>query len=106
MSHFFINNFAQADGSHEVHLLGCKRMPTDKRYLGNFYSVSEALIEARKEFWQSGGCERCAREFPRRRCRQHGPHRGVWRSVLGQVPLKARLRSVERSRRSALSCAA
>jgi hypothetical protein len=64
MSHFFINNFAQPDGSHDVHLLGCTRMPTDKRYLGNFYSVSEALIEARKEFWQSGGCERCARELP------------------------------------------
>lgn len=64
MSHFFINNFAQANGSHEVHLLGCTRMPPDKRYLGNFYSVSEALIEARKEFWQSGGCERCARELP------------------------------------------
>ena len=39
MSHFFINNFSQADGSHEVHLLGCNRMPPDKRYLGNFYSV-------------------------------------------------------------------
>ena len=46
MSHFFINNFSQADGSHEVHLLGCNRMPPDKRYLGNFYSVAEALIEA------------------------------------------------------------
>ena len=50
MSHFFINNFSQADGSHEVHLLGCNRMPPDKRYLGNFYSVAEALIEARKDF--------------------------------------------------------
>ena len=64
MSHFFINNFSQADGSHEVHLLGCNRMPPDKRYLGNFYSVAEALIEARKDFWQSSGCERCARELP------------------------------------------
>jgi hypothetical protein len=64
MSHFFINNFSQPDGSHEVHLLGCNRMPSDKRYLGNFYSVSEALIEARKDFWQSSGCERCAREVP------------------------------------------
>jgi hypothetical protein len=64
MSHFFINNFAQPDGNHEVHLLGCNRMPTDKRYLGNYHSVSEALIEARKEFWQSSGCERCARELP------------------------------------------
>ena len=64
MSHFFINNFAQPDGSHEVHLVGCKRMPADKRYLGNYYSVAEALIEARKDFWQSSGCERCARETP------------------------------------------
>jgi len=64
MSHFFINNYAQPDGSHEVHLVGCTRMPPDKRYLGNYYSVSEALIEARKEFWQSSGCERCAREQP------------------------------------------
>lgn len=64
MSHFFINNHPEPDGSHEVHLVGCKRMPADKRYLGNFYSVSEALIEARQEFWQSSGCERCARELP------------------------------------------
>jgi hypothetical protein len=64
MPHFFINNFAQPDGSHEVHLVGCKRMPPDKRYLGNFDSVAEALVEARKDFWQSGGCERCAREIP------------------------------------------
>ncbi|HEV7607072.1 MAG TPA: hypothetical protein VGO61_07035 [Steroidobacteraceae bacterium] len=64
MSHFFVNNFAQPDGNHEVHLVGCKSMPSDKRYLGNFYSVSEALIEARKDFWQSSGCERCARELP------------------------------------------
>ena len=64
MSHFFINNFPEADGNHEVHLVGCKRMPTDKRYLGNYYSVSEALIEARKDFWHSSGCERCAREQP------------------------------------------
>jgi hypothetical protein len=64
MSHFFINNFSQPDGSHEVHLVGCKRMPPDKRYLGNFDTVAEALIEARKEFWQSSGCERCAREIP------------------------------------------
>ena len=64
MSHFFINNHAADDGNHEVHRVGCKRMPTDKAYLGNFEHVDEALMEARKEFWQSGGCERCARELP------------------------------------------
>jgi hypothetical protein len=39
-------------------------MPMDKRYLGNFNCVAEALIEARKDFWLSSGCERCARETP------------------------------------------
>jgi hypothetical protein len=68
MSHFFVNNFSKEDGSHEVHLLGCNRMPPDKRYLGNYYSVAEALIEARKDFWQSSGCERCARELPLSAC--------------------------------------
>jgi hypothetical protein len=62
MSHYFIDNHAADGGSHEVHALGCKRMPTDKRYLGNFYQVGEALMEARKEFWQSNGCDACARE--------------------------------------------
>ncbi len=64
MSHFFIDNHPQPDGSHEVHRVGCKRMAADKRYLGNFYSVAEAFIEARTEFWQSRGCDHCARELP------------------------------------------
>ena len=62
MAHYFVNNAADANGAHEVHLVGCVRMAVDKRYLGNFHSVSEALMEARKDFWQSRGCERCARE--------------------------------------------
>ena len=60
MAHFFVNNFAQSDGSHEVHAVGCKRMPADKRYLGNFYNIAEAVMEARKDFWQSSCCDRCA----------------------------------------------
>ncbi len=63
MSHYFINNHAEDDGAHEVHRVGCKKMPMDKAYLGNFEHVEAALIEARKEFWQSRGCDRCAREY-------------------------------------------
>ena len=62
MSHYFINNHAVDDGSHEVHALGCKRMPMDKRYLGNFFDADAALMEARKEFWQSSGCPACVDE--------------------------------------------
>ena len=85
MAHFFIDNFPQTDGNHEVHLVGCKRMPTDKRYLGNCFSVSEALIEARKEFWMSSGCERCAREIPGTGSIGRIVGSGV--SAVGQVPL-------------------
>lgn len=64
MSHYFINNHAAEDGNHEVHALGCRRMPTDKAYLGNFDHVGEALIEARKDFWQSSTCKSCAAGVP------------------------------------------
>lgn len=60
MAHYFLNNLAQADGDHEMHALGCARMPSDKRYLGNFTSVFDALMEARKEAWQSRGCFACS----------------------------------------------
>jgi len=60
MAHYFVDNAAETDGAHMIHATGCNRLPTDKRYLGNFYNVDEALIEARKDFWQLRGCDRCA----------------------------------------------
>lgn len=59
MAHYFVNNAPTVHGVHMVHHVSCFRLPVDKRYLGNFGDVREALMEARKEFWQSGGCESC-----------------------------------------------
>jgi hypothetical protein len=59
MSHYFVNNAALPDGNHEVHALGCSGMPVDKRYLGNFEDTSEAMMEARKDFWLASACEKC-----------------------------------------------
>jgi hypothetical protein len=59
MPHYFINNHAQPNGDHDVHAVGCRQMPSDKRYLGNFESLPEAMMEARKEFWQSNHCMSC-----------------------------------------------
>jgi len=59
MPHYFINNHAQPNGDHEVHSVGCRQMPPDKRYLGNFDSLPEAMMEARKEFWRSSHCVTC-----------------------------------------------
>jgi hypothetical protein len=61
MPHFFVNNHAQDTGTHEVHEVGCATMPMDKGYLGHFETIGDALMEARKEFWQAGRCERCER---------------------------------------------
>ena len=60
MAHYFVNNAPTVNGSHEVHHVGCVRMPVDKRFLGNFKDPREALMEARKDFWQSSCCDRCA----------------------------------------------
>lgn len=62
MAHYFINNHAQPNGDHEVHSVGCRRMPADKRYLGNFECVGEAMIEARTESWQAAACVSCMRK--------------------------------------------
>ena len=59
MTHFFVDNRAQPDGAHEVHAVGCKRMASDKAYLGDFMSCEVAVLEARKEYWQIAGCMRC-----------------------------------------------
>jgi hypothetical protein len=67
MSHYFVNNAALPNGDHEVHSLGCSSMPSDKAYLGNFESSADAMIEARKDFWQPSVCERCG----------HGRHSGA-----------------------------
>jgi hypothetical protein len=56
---YFINNHAAENGNHEVHAQGCKLMPSDKAYLGNFENVGQALVEARKDFWQSSSCSGC-----------------------------------------------
>ena len=62
MAHYFVNNAPTVNGHHEVHRVGCVRMAVGKRYLGNFYDVREALMEARKDFWQSSHCEHCVRD--------------------------------------------
>jgi hypothetical protein len=67
MTHYFIDNRTQPDGAHEVHSRGCSRMAADKHYLGDFSDFLEAMMEARKTFWDTSGCLRCSpekRKFP------------------------------------------
>ena len=46
MTHYFVDNRTQPDGAHEVHAVGCKRMASDKQYLGDFLSCEQAVFEA------------------------------------------------------------
>jgi hypothetical protein len=62
MTHYFVDNREQPDGAHEVHAVGCKRMASDKQYLGDFLSCEQAVLEARKAFWQTASCMRCMTE--------------------------------------------
>jgi len=63
---YYINNKQQANGDYEVHKLGCTFFPTeDNAYLGEFYSCSEAVREAKRKFpyrHRINGCYYCSRE--------------------------------------------
>ena len=48
MAHYFVDNRPQADGSHAVHAKGCNHMASDKQYLGEYFSLLHAIMEARK----------------------------------------------------------
>lgn len=61
MANYYVNNRAQNNGDHEVHVQGCTFMPTtDRTYLGNFNSCASAVAEARKHHRQVNGCYYCS----------------------------------------------
>lgn len=64
MALYYVNKNAQSNGDHEVHELGCSRMPEkeNKICLGNFSNCYEAVLEARKYYIQSNGCYYCCND--------------------------------------------
>jgi hypothetical protein len=61
MAHYFVDNRPQSDGAHAVHAKGCKHMASDKQYLGEYFSLLHAIMEARKSFWATSDCSHCGR---------------------------------------------
>jgi hypothetical protein len=59
VTHYFVDKSEQSDGTHIVHAQGCQCMATDKEYLGDLASMAHALMEARKNYWFTGGCVEC-----------------------------------------------
>jgi hypothetical protein len=60
MASYYVNNRAQANGDHEVHVYGCVYFPSDRNYLGEFTSCAPAVTEAKKTYSQSNGCATCS----------------------------------------------
>ncbi|TKF25127.1 hypothetical protein FCV52_13260 [Vibrio kanaloae] len=62
MARYYVNKNQQANGDHEVHKLGCSRMPLEhnRHYLGDFASCSPAVQAAKKVYFKSNGCFYCS----------------------------------------------
>lgn len=64
MARYYVNTNAQANGDHEVHKLGCDRMPEEhnRRYIGEFSSCVAAVRAAKAMYPKADGCYYCCRE--------------------------------------------
>lgn len=65
MTKYYVRIKPQLDGENAVHKENCPFLDgiTLKRYLGEFVSVKEALIEAQKFYNHSKGCSFCNKEL-------------------------------------------
>ena len=61
MASYYVNDIAQANGDHEVHVSTCTYFPSNRTYLGEFSSCAPAVTEAKKKWSQSNGCYWCCR---------------------------------------------
>ena len=59
---YYVNNRAQPNGDHEVHVKSCTFFPTDYKYLGEFGNCQDAVKEAKKTYSKSNGCRTCCKE--------------------------------------------
>ena len=62
--HYYVSDYAQSNGVHEVHREGCTFMPAEdeRTYLGVFDNCSDAVKKAREYYAQSKGCYYCTKE--------------------------------------------
>lgn len=60
MASYFVAAEAEPTGEHVVHQSGCNAMPTERRYIGEFWSCQAALDAARKYFKAVNGCAVCS----------------------------------------------
>ncbi len=59
---YYVNKIAQPNGDHEVHKDGCIKMPSNRKYLGNYTNCFEAVRAAKEDYPTANGCWICSRE--------------------------------------------
>jgi len=59
---YYVNKLAQTNGDHEVHDEFCIYLPSvlNRRYLGEFYSCMDAVLEAKTTYTTADGCKFCS----------------------------------------------
>ncbi len=62
MAWYYVNDNAQPNGDHEVHVYGCSwlALVVNKTYLGDYTSCSPAVTKARTIYSQCNGCFYCS----------------------------------------------
>lgn len=61
MAHYYVNDNAQSNGDHEVHVTGCSflSMIAHKTPLGDFSSCAPAVATAKRKYPKADGCSFC-----------------------------------------------
>ena len=61
MKNYYVNDRAQANGDHEVHVDSCYYLPSpiNQKHLGTFGTCADAVIAAKKYYAQVNGCVTC-----------------------------------------------
>jgi hypothetical protein len=61
MASYYVDDNAQSNGDHEVHVQGCYwlSLMTNKTYLGEFNSCGPAVAKAKSYHRQTNGCKTC-----------------------------------------------
>ena len=59
---YYVNENVQNNGDHEVHHESCRYLPQlqNRKYLGEFYSCTEAVTAAKKYYSAADGCKICS----------------------------------------------
>ncbi|HEY0111565.1 MAG TPA: hypothetical protein VGB59_00275 [Allosphingosinicella sp.] len=59
MASYYVNNRAQPNGDHEVHMASCSRFPSDYEFLGDFGGCTPAVERANLTHRPANGCRHC-----------------------------------------------